>query len=145
MRGLFVPARLVSQSFGGISRVAYTRGHATAVEEYRRDSPEVGAGATELEAHDSLKKYSKQEISEIYNSPLLPLVFRAAGVHAANHDPTKIQLATLMNIKSTWYRNLYGVPGYLELTKHLLELSFIQVVDVLRIVRSPCRTCSLNI
>lgn len=44
--------------------------------------------------------WSKQEIQRIYDSPLLDLVFRAASVHRQHHDPTKIQLCTLMNIKS---------------------------------------------
>jgi biotin synthase len=42
----------------------------------------------------------KQEIQKIYDAPLLDLVFRAAAVHRQHHDPSKIQLCTLMNIKS---------------------------------------------
>ena len=44
--------------------------------------------------------WSKPEIKAIYESPLLDLVFRAAAAHRLHHDPTKIQLCTLMNIKS---------------------------------------------
>lgn len=44
--------------------------------------------------------WAKQEIQQIYDSPLLDLVFRAAAVHRQHHDPNKIQLCTLMNIKS---------------------------------------------
>ena len=44
--------------------------------------------------------WTKQEIQKIYDSPLLDLVFRAASVHRQYHDPSKIQLCTLMNIKS---------------------------------------------
>ena len=44
--------------------------------------------------------WSKSEIKEIYDGPLLDLVFRAASVHRQCHDPKKIQLCTLMNIKS---------------------------------------------
>ncbi|KII93400.1 hypothetical protein PLICRDRAFT_49449 [Plicaturopsis crispa FD-325 SS-3] len=44
--------------------------------------------------------WSKQEIQQIYNTPLLDLVFRSAAVHRQHHDPTKIQLCTLMNIKT---------------------------------------------
>ncbi|EKM60862.1 uncharacterized protein PHACADRAFT_247061 [Phanerochaete carnosa HHB-10118-sp] len=44
--------------------------------------------------------WSKPEIKVIYDSPLLDLVFRAASVHRQYHDPTKIQLCTLMNIKT---------------------------------------------
>lgn len=44
--------------------------------------------------------WEKAEIQRIYDSPLLDLVFRAATVHRQYHDPNKIQLCTLMNIKS---------------------------------------------
>lgn len=44
--------------------------------------------------------WAKTEIKEIYDTPLLELVFRAASVHRQHHDPAKIQLCTLMNIKS---------------------------------------------
>ncbi|TFK41342.1 hypothetical protein BDQ12DRAFT_721025 [Crucibulum laeve] len=44
--------------------------------------------------------WKRKEIQEIYNSPLLDLVFRAAAVHRQHHDPTKVQLCTLMNIKT---------------------------------------------
>ena len=44
--------------------------------------------------------WTKREVEEIYRSPLLELVFRAATVHRNHHDPKKIQLCTLMNIKS---------------------------------------------
>lgn len=44
--------------------------------------------------------WAKSEIQEIYDSPLLDLVFRAASVHRQYHDPKKIQLCTLMNIKT---------------------------------------------
>ncbi|TFK57482.1 biotin synthase [Heliocybe sulcata] len=44
--------------------------------------------------------WSRREIQEIYDSPLLDLVFRAASVHRQHHDPSKVQLCTLMNIKT---------------------------------------------
>ena len=44
--------------------------------------------------------WAKEEIQKIYDSPLMDLVFRAAAVHRQFHDPSKIQLCTLMNIKS---------------------------------------------
>ncbi|KAI0932517.1 biotin synthase, variant 2 [Taiwanofungus camphoratus] len=44
--------------------------------------------------------WEKAEIQRIYDSPLLDLVFRAATVHRQYHDPNKIQLCTLMNIKT---------------------------------------------
>ncbi|KAF8649877.1 hypothetical protein AX16_005639 [Volvariella volvacea WC 439] len=44
--------------------------------------------------------WTKQEIQTIYDGPLMDLVFRAASVHRQYHDPSKIQLCTLMNIKT---------------------------------------------
>jgi biotin synthase len=44
--------------------------------------------------------WTKEEVQRIYDTPLLDLVFRSASVHRQYHDPTKIQLCTLMNIKS---------------------------------------------
>lgn len=44
--------------------------------------------------------WSKQEIKKIYDTPLLELVFKAAQAHRETQDPSKVQLCTLMNIKS---------------------------------------------
>lgn len=44
--------------------------------------------------------WTKPEIQRIYDSPLMDLVYRAASVHRQHHDPSKIQLCTLMNIKT---------------------------------------------
>lgn len=46
------------------------------------------------------RTYLRKEIQTIYDTPLLDLVFRAAAVHRQHHDPSKVQLCTLMNIKS---------------------------------------------
>jgi len=57
-------------------------------------SPTVAA--TPETRHD----WTKEEVQQIYDTPLLDLVFRSASVHREYHDPRKIQLCTLMNIKS---------------------------------------------
>ncbi|CCH59829.1 hypothetical protein TBLA_0B10120 [Henningerozyma blattae CBS 6284] len=44
--------------------------------------------------------WSKQELSEIYNTPLLELVYAAQLQHRKYYDPSKVQLCTLMNIKT---------------------------------------------
>jgi len=44
--------------------------------------------------------WQKEEIQEIYDTPLLDLVFQSASVHRQHHNPSKIQLCTLMNIKT---------------------------------------------
>ncbi|KAJ3991141.1 biotin synthase [Lentinula boryana] len=44
--------------------------------------------------------WTRQEIQEIFDAPLMDLVFRAASVHRKHQDANKIQLCTLMNIKT---------------------------------------------
>lgn len=44
--------------------------------------------------------WTKQEIEDIYHSPLMQLVYRAATVHREWHDPEKIQMSTLLSIKT---------------------------------------------
>lgn len=39
-------------------------------------------------------------VNELYLKPLLDSVFDAATVHRANHDPTEVQLCTLLSIKT---------------------------------------------
>ena len=46
--------------------------------------------------------WHKKDVRRIYDSDLMDLVFRAASVHRQFHDPSKIQLCTLMNIKSMY-------------------------------------------
>lgn len=60
----------------------------------------VAEGATPSRLPKTRHNWSRPEIKEIFNSPLMGLVFRAASVHREHHDPSKIQLCTLMNIKS---------------------------------------------
>ncbi len=47
-----------------------------------------------------MSNYTKEEILEIYNKPLMELVFEAAKVHREYHDPSKIQVSTLISIKT---------------------------------------------
>ena len=39
--------------------------------------------------------WTKQEITDIYNTPILDLVYRAASVHRKYHDPNKMHINTL--------------------------------------------------
>ena len=47
-----------------------------------------------------MKKFSIDEIKEIYNTPLLELVFRASGVHRMFHDASEVQVSSLLSIKT---------------------------------------------
>lgn len=44
--------------------------------------------------------WTKEEIIAIYNKPLLELVFEAASVHRQYHDPNKVQISSLISIKT---------------------------------------------
>lgn len=46
------------------------------------------------------RDWTKEEIREIYNSPFLDLVYRAAGAHRAHHDPQEVQVCTLLSVKT---------------------------------------------
>lgn len=45
--------------------------------------------------------WKREEIQRIFEAPLMETVYRAATVHRLHHDASRIQLCTLMNIKST--------------------------------------------
>ncbi|MBI4929263.1 MAG: biotin synthase BioB [Bacteroidetes bacterium] len=47
-----------------------------------------------------MKKFTTAEIKEIYNTPLLDLVFRSASVHRMFHDPSEVQVSSLLSIKT---------------------------------------------
>jgi biotin synthase len=44
--------------------------------------------------------WTKEEIAEIFNSPMLDLVYRAATVHRQFHDPREVQVCTLLSVKT---------------------------------------------
>lgn len=44
--------------------------------------------------------WSREEILEIYNTPLMELLYEAATVHRKNHDPNTVQVSTLLSIKT---------------------------------------------
>ena len=44
--------------------------------------------------------WTKEEISEIYHTPLLELIFRASTVHREYQDTSEVQVCTLLSIKT---------------------------------------------
>ena len=44
--------------------------------------------------------WTREEITEIYNMPVLELMFRAATVHREYHDPREVQVCTLLSVKT---------------------------------------------
>ena len=43
---------------------------------------------------------TKEDILRLYNQPLISLIHRASTVHRENHDPTTVQVSTLLSIKT---------------------------------------------
>lgn len=44
--------------------------------------------------------WTREEVAEIYESPVLELIYNAATVHRAFHDPSEVQVCTLLSIKT---------------------------------------------
>jgi biotin synthase len=44
--------------------------------------------------------WTKEEITEIYNTPLLELIYKAATIHRATQDTAEVQVCTLLSIKT---------------------------------------------
>ncbi|GLC61323.1 biotin synthase [Pleodorina starrii] len=44
--------------------------------------------------------WTRDEVAEVYNTPLLDLVYRAASVHRMYNDPSMVQRCTLLSIKT---------------------------------------------
>jgi len=44
--------------------------------------------------------WSKQEISDLFNSPFNDLLFQAQSIHRQNFDPNQVQVSTLLSIKT---------------------------------------------
>jgi biotin synthase len=44
--------------------------------------------------------WTKEEILEIYNKPLMELLYDAATIHRLHHDPNTVQVSTLLSIKT---------------------------------------------
>src|SRR5690625_7876325 len=44
--------------------------------------------------------WTYEEIEEIYNTPLLDLIYRAATVHREHHDTGEVQVCTLLSVKT---------------------------------------------
>ncbi len=99
--------RVLQQAIIRYGRFPVSRGHATAVGNPAAEGTNVDVSRTV--SRSTLRRYTKEEVSDIYNSPLLGLVHRAAGVHAVNQDPTKVQLCTLLNIKSRLLPKAYPI------------------------------------
>ncbi len=46
------------------------------------------------------KNWTKEEILEVYNTPLMELIYRAASVHQQHHQVGEVQVSSLVSIKT---------------------------------------------
>ncbi|GME96828.1 unnamed protein product [Ambrosiozyma monospora] len=53
-----------------------------------------------LSAEKPIHNWTKEEITKIYNTPLMELLFQAQVQHRKYNDPSEIQLCTLLSIKT---------------------------------------------
>src|SRR6186713_1246773 len=44
--------------------------------------------------------WTREEISEIFNQPILNLIYQGATVHREFHDPQEVQVCTLLSVKT---------------------------------------------
>lgn len=47
-----------------------------------------------------MEKWTKEAVLEIYNRPLMQLLYDAATTHRENHNPLEVQISTLLSIKT---------------------------------------------
>ena len=45
-------------------------------------------------------RWTREAVAEIYHSPVLELIYRAATLHRAHHDSRQVQVCTLLSIKT---------------------------------------------
>ncbi|HWV66644.1 biotin synthase BioB [Chitinophaga sp.] len=46
------------------------------------------------------RKWTQAEVVALYNKPIMELLYEAATVHRRHHDPNKVQVSTLISIKT---------------------------------------------
>ncbi|KAL9936158.1 hypothetical protein V8E36_005000 [Tilletia maclaganii] len=90
-------AAALSMTSSPCTSLTFARGRATAVEP--ADLPELVADSDVAAPLSTQGQWSREQVSELYNSPLLELIFRSATVHRLQQPPNRVQLCTLMNIK----------------------------------------------
>ncbi|HET6990892.1 MAG TPA: biotin synthase, partial [Bacteroidia bacterium] len=50
--------------------------------------------------NDIRHNWSREELLNLYNTPLLELVFRAATIHRQYHNPQEVQVSSLISVKT---------------------------------------------
>ncbi|RSH78815.1 biotin synthase [Apiotrichum porosum] len=91
-RPVVAAPRVAAASTGAV------RGHAVAVDPTPASS---SSSSLASDAQSGVRhNWKRAEVQAIYDGPLMETIFRAASVHRLHHDASRIQLCTLMNIKT---------------------------------------------
>ena len=53
-----------------------------------------------MSTENEKKSYTLEEVTALYNRPLMDLIYDAATVHRANHMANEMQMCTLLSIKT---------------------------------------------
>jgi hypothetical protein len=80
-----------------LRRVGTSSFHLARVEVLQRVYFSIEAKKTDVLIRNN---WTREEISDIYNRPLVNLIYDAATVHRMFHDPQQVQKATLLSIKT---------------------------------------------
>ncbi|KAK0560667.1 biotin synthase [Tilletia horrida] len=100
-----LPAAAKAASSASRSQLVLARGRATAVEPEElplspvSPSSSSSAAAASPTTSSTQGQWTRDQVSQLYNGPLLELIFRSASVHRMQQPLNRIQLCTLMNIK----------------------------------------------
>ncbi|MFH1004271.1 MAG: biotin synthase BioB [Bacteroidota bacterium] len=84
-----------------------------------------------------MKKYSKEEIKDIYNFPLLNLIYRAATVHRTFHNPSEIQVSSLLSVKTGGCTEDCGYCS--QSVHHQTDIDTNKLISVEEVVSSAVR------
>ena len=81
-----------------------------------------------------MSPWNRQQVAQLYGTPLLALMHQAAEVHRRHHDPSQIQVCTLLSIKTG------GCPedcGYCSQSAHFdTGLERRQLLDIEEVTRA---------
>ncbi|KAL4883994.1 hypothetical protein BJY04DRAFT_20309 [Aspergillus karnatakaensis] len=86
-----LPRAIFSRSYGTIQSSPTAATFASRIPPALKEATAATAPRTD---------WSREEVQQIYETPLNQLTYAAAAVHRRFHDPSAIQMCTLMNIKT---------------------------------------------
>ncbi|KAK9378968.1 uncharacterized protein V2V93DRAFT_79255 [Kockiozyma suomiensis] len=83
-----------------LAAVAVPEDHQSHVDPLAFDKQDESVLERALKASGPRNTWTREEIQQIYETPLMDLVYHASTVHRKFNDPSKVQLCTLLSIKT---------------------------------------------